>query len=148
MKIEKACFLVIIGLLISLNSLGQSRCDTTNTWWVTTEKPECNISINELEAKLNEVMKPQDFRIENTFFRISFIINCKGEDFNYSVHEIDNKEFCESLIEYCKKYTDWTAGQHEGNSIDVAMNIIGIVQHDSLNLLNEKELKKLKKRNK
>ena len=149
MKINKNYLFLIIGLFFSLNLLGQSRCDTVSEeiFFVVEKMPVCNISLEALEAKLNEVLRLQDFQIENgAFFGITFIINCKGEDFNYEILKLDSKEFNEKLIDYWKEYTNWTAGESRGESVDVSLTFGVEVHNNALEILGKKNWKNYKEK--
>ncbi|MCK5029399.1 MAG: hypothetical protein KAR57_07190 [Bacteroidales bacterium] len=142
MIINKIYIFLITGLLFSLNSLGQSRCDTVSEdiiLWLE-KMPERGISIDELEIKINEVLTPHDFRIENdVVFYVFFIINCKGEDFDYQVYNLDNKIFNEKLIEYLKEFTNWAPPMLHDRSADMQASYSIKVHDNSFNILDEKE---------
>jgi len=150
MKSAKAFILLIIGLLISFNSEGQSRCDTVSEeifFWLE-EMPESGISLDELEIKINEVLNPEDFNIENDVsFYVFFIINCKGEDFEYQVYGLDNEEFNKKLIGFLKEFTNWAPPKlHDDIRVDVKSSYSIKVQDNSFNILDEKEQKRENKR--
>ena len=150
LKNKNFYILLIAILFLRLNSFGQSRCDTTKEeimCW-TEKMPVCDISLETLENKLNQVLKPQNYQIENgSNFGINFIVNCKGEDFNYEIHRLDCKEFNEKLIAYWKEYTNWTAGEFRGEKIDISVGFGIEVNKNSLKILGKRNWEKQQRKN-
>ncbi len=149
LKSKYIYLILIITLVFKLNSFGQSRCDTTTEvimLW-TERMPVCDISLEILEDRLNEVLKTENYQIDNgSVFGISFIVNCKGEDFNYEILKLDCKEFNEKLIEYWKEYTNWNAGEFRGEKIDIKVSFGIQVKKNVLEIRGKRNWKKQQKK--
>jgi hypothetical protein len=122
MKIKLICLFLIVGVSYFQNTFGQCLCNTVygSTLLLVEKMPECNISSEELEMKINNVLNPNHFQLEDDkLFYISFIINCKGYDCNYSIKRLDNVEFNDKFIDYWKEFTNWTIPIQGDRAVDI-----------------------------
>lgn len=141
MKILNLIYTGIICIILTQNSYGQSRCDTTSGTiaYLLENIPECNVSIDDLEIKINNTFNPRDYDIPNDLkFYIHFIINCKGEDFEYRVYNLENETFNKQLIDLIQGETKWSSLTSNNRPIDIGYSYTIIVEKEEFNLLNTK----------
>jgi len=119
---------VVLLFVLSVNILsGQVRCDTVDDqmFIVTEVMPKANISEIELENLLNSLIDLSNYKQFNGMIvYVNFIINCKGEDFDYKIIESTiNKELEQKLILTIQSNVKWTPAKQRKKYVDVNKTI-------------------------
>ncbi|MCD4696756.1 MAG: hypothetical protein K8S16_11005 [Bacteroidales bacterium] len=108
--------LTTFHLLIFSALFGQSLCDTTtepNVFVYLEQMPSSNITFGQLEKMISESIDLMNYNLsEGDTFYISFLINCKGEDFNYKISNLENEDLKRSLKKIFKENLDWDQPIH------------------------------------
>ena len=142
-------FLIIATILISsaYDLIGQSRCDTSNVIFVFTDvPPKIDKSFNELEMIINREINLNAYNLSEKDFAISFIINCKGEDFDYKVLKSNDDDFNKVLTECFMRNIYCTPAEHGGKKVDFSFVLSIRIDQNRINILDDKEMKKLKRK--
>ena len=131
---------LIIFTVLSLKTLCcQSRCDTLRdgVYVVSEFPPKPNIAYNQLENILNSSINLNDYELpENNMIYVNFIINCKGEDFDFTVLKNIDKKLQDILIQTIHSNVKWTAGKQNGKNIDFSQTIVLKIKKNRFKILN------------
>jgi hypothetical protein len=153
------CNIRILFLLLTINTFiiistkhdlyGQSYCDTkAGPFVVCEEPPPPNISFGQLEDIPNSSIDVKNEHInEGAIIRIFFIINCKGEDFNYRTLQPADSTIKDKLFKTIHSNMKWTAGEQAGRKIDFQQQILLNIVNGKFLVLNDND-NKAKKNNK
>jgi len=112
-KTMKTLLTFIISLMImSVN--GQSLCDTAQEVTIYTVcdiMPSSNITFEQLADILNQLIDLNKHTIPygETIF-LTFLINCRGEAFDYRFRNLEDEELKNSIINIFKSNLVWTPG--------------------------------------
>ena len=145
-------FLFAITLLLAAKILcSQSRCDGNEEespiFLITEVMPVPNIQFEQLEGILDNSINLNSFvRPAENMIYVSFIINCKGEDFNYKVvqpTDIDSN-LRGILISTIQSNLNWTSAVHNGKAVDIQYQITIKSEGNKFNILSGKEARKKK----
>jgi hypothetical protein len=120
----KILFLIIFGLTSSLIS-GQSRCDTLQKeiWVATKEPPRPSVSYDQLVLILNKTIDLSNYDAPKENIYINFIINCKGEDFDYkSIKPIDSR-LMEAIVKTFRSNLTWIPAKHNKQNVDFGQTL-------------------------
>jgi hypothetical protein len=120
----KIPFLIIFGLTSALLS-GQSRCDTLQKeiWVATKEPPRPSVSYDQLVLILNKTIDLSNYDAPKENIYINFIINCKGEDFDYkSLKSIDNR-LMEVIVKTLRSNLTWIPAKHNNQNVDFGQTL-------------------------
>jgi hypothetical protein len=132
-------FLIISTLLVlfSIDLIGQSRCDTSShTIFVFTEvPPKMDKSIEELEIIVNRELNLALFKLEEKDLACSFIINCKGEDFDYKIFKSNNDGFNKVLVECLMRNINCTPAEQGGKKVDFKFVFNIRIDKNKINIL-------------
>ena len=141
-----------IGILVILttqsnNLIGQFRCDTSSQEiFVYTEVlPKMDKTINEIEIYANREIDLGKYDLKEKDLAISSMINCKGE-VTYNVLKCNNVEFNRDLIECFMRNIKWTPAEQGGKKVDFSFVFALRIENNRINILADKEMKKLKKK--
>jgi hypothetical protein len=158
----KPHLLLLTFLIFSMTGYSQFRCDTTTdmiTTYLRDNPPKPLMTDIELETKLNNSIDVAAFNInEAAYFYVIYLINCKGEDFNYTLY-INTKttNTLDTISEFSKKLRDniqslqsWTPGIYKdvknGKTFDRPVDFQGSyalrVDNNRLHILTEGEMRK------
>ena len=147
-KICNNILIFIILITLTDNLIGQTRCDTLsdNIFIATDIPPKMDKSIDELERIVNNSidLSKYDLKVKEIF--VSLTINCKGEDFDYKVLKCENHDFNRILTECLMNNLNWIPAEHNGKKVDFSYVIPVIIEKDRINILDDKEKKKVKKK--
>ncbi len=145
-------YIAILVILITQTDImkGQTRCDTlTDEIFVATnDPPKMDKNIYELEKIVNNSIDLNKYEVNAKEIYVTLTINCHGEDFNYKVLKSDNKEFNRTLTECLMNNINWTPAEHNGKKVDFSYVIPIRIENNRINILDDKEKKKLNKKNK
>jgi hypothetical protein len=133
-----------IAILSTRNDLyGQSCCDTKAGPFVICEEPPLpNISFSQLEEIINNSVDIKNEHINNgDIIRIFFIINCKGEDFNYRTLQPADSTLKDKLFKTIHSNMKWTAGKQAGRKIDFQQQILLSIVNGKFVILNDNDKK-------
>jgi hypothetical protein len=121
----KFFFLILFALTPVLIS-GQTRCDTLQKEiFIATDMPPIpSISYNHLVTILNNTINLKDFNTLEGSIYINFIINCKGEDFDYKTLKSMDDKLMEELFKTIKSNLTWTPAQHNKKTVDFSETLI------------------------
>jgi hypothetical protein len=112
---------------------------------MTDEPPKMNMSFQDLEKIINNEIWTTDYQINGyPIIHLSFIINCKGEHFDYKVLDYKNQDFNKRLIDCIMNNIAWTPARHRGIPVDFSFMFTIKLQKNFINILDKKEIKKLK----
>ncbi|MBU1369584.1 MAG: hypothetical protein KJ578_04140 [Bacteroidetes bacterium] len=148
---------LLIFLKIAIHSVfGQNKCDTTQygeneeIFVIVEIMPTPNITSKQLEIILNSSIDLNEYPddLKKPIY-ITFIINCKGEDFNYKFHTQIDQKLQVKLNNILKSNLNWTPAYHNGEPVDISKNIkIEIVnnQFQVPDFENQKRNKKSRKK--
>jgi len=148
MRISLIVFIYLAGFHILL---GQFRCDTLDksVFFVTEILPTSNITYNQLEELLENSIDLNEYHLnDGDMIHISFIINCKGEDFDYQVSQYINITLQEKIIQIIQESMDWTPAKQRNREVDFKKIISIRIDNNQFNVLDEKEMKKHNRKNK
>lgn len=148
MRISLIVFIYLAGIQILF---GQSRCDTLdeNIFVLAEIMPTSNITFNQLEDLLNSSIDMNEYHLnDRDLIHISFIINCKGEDFDYQVSQHINITLQEKIIQIIQESMDWTPAKQRNREVDFKKIISIRIDNNQFNVLDEKEMKKHNRKNK
>ena len=142
--------LTFIILLLNFSYInGQTLCDgslpdsTKNIFVITDTMPEPNLLKSELEPILNSSINLTKYNlVEGTNIYLGFIVNCKGEDFDYKILRPVNDAFERNLISVTKSNLTFKNGSQIGRPVDVSLTYHIIVENGMLNILDDDEIKK------
>jgi len=146
----KILFLIIFGLTSTLLS-GQSLCDTTlqnNIWVATLEPPTSSVPYDQLVLILNKTIDLSDYNAPEENIYINFIINCKGEDFDYkSLKPIDNR-LVEAIVKTLRSNLTWTPAKHNKQNVDFGQTLTIKIENGKFRELSDSNgtQKKMKKK--
>lgn len=138
--------LAIIFLFFIYNSLyGQRRCDSSRVdkiFIITEIMPKSNITLDELETLLNQEINANEFSVlQGTMIYLSFIINCKGESFDYKFLRPVDEKLQDKLLTIIKTNINWKPGSQNGRLVDVQLTISIKFENNKFIVQNKKELK-------
>jgi hypothetical protein len=106
---------------------GQTRCDTIQKeiFIATEELPRPSISYDQLALVLNSSINLNDYNPpkENIIY-ISFIINCKGEDFNYKTLKPIDNNLTDILFKTIKSNLTWIPAKQNKQEVDIQKTLI------------------------
>jgi|GEM_PF-2863651 len=154
---NKLYITTLFFLIIYSNVIGQTKCqkDTqdgfSEIFTVTEIMPTLKTPVDELESKLNNEISLKEYNVnEGQALYVTFIVNCKGEDFDYKILRFENELFANKFTECLKNFSDWTPGYQKEGPVDVQVNIKFEIKDNKIRLIyddqkNKKELKKLEK---
>lgn len=157
----KTIILLIVAFLTIDTLLAQTLCDTRSGMiWVAVEHPpKPNLTDKELSIKLNSFIDPKLLdSYKSDFLVITYIVNCKGEDFNYKLANEQNgkvqkdslSNFQEVFLTKMQSLLSWSPGTIEikenGKQIEKAVDFQGSytirIDGSKFHILNAKEKKK------
>jgi hypothetical protein len=140
-------FTAIIFLMNFSSVIGQTLCDgslidsTSHIFSVVETMPKPNLLKKQLEPILNSSINLAKYGLaEGTKIYLGFIVNCKGEDFDYKVLRPVNDAFEEKLISVIQSNLEFKNGSQRGHAVDVALTYQIVVKNGSLNILDEQEI--------
>lgn len=148
---KKFFLMTFLVVLIGTTVIGQTRCDTVreDIFHVTEEMPTLNISIEQLEDILsNSIDLNQYARPDGNVIYINFIINCKGEDFDYKVLRPVDKGLEKQLLSILKTSTTWTPAKQRNKPVDFSKTFEIRLEGNKFNILDEKERERMNKKRK
>ncbi len=142
---------IFISLIIN-QSNGQTRCDTISTdIFVYTEVPPMpDITYEQLEKILSSSIDITDYNapVGNMIY-LSFVINCKGEDFDYFMHQQVDSKLKDKLIQIIQSNMSWTPAKHGGKEVDFQKSISIKIEGNQFKILDQDNKKrKMKKKEK
>jgi hypothetical protein len=141
--------ILAISNVIKRNDLyGQSSCDTSASPFVLCEDPPLpSISYSQLEEIFNSSIDIKNEHInDGDIIRIIFIINCKGEDFNYrSLQRVDTT-LMDNLFKLIHSNMKWTPGRQGGRKIDFQQTIPISIENGKFRILSDNDKKLMKKK--
>ncbi len=143
----KQTFLMIIVILATNSLHGQTRCDTLHEdiFVILEHPPIPNISYKELEHILNTSVNLNDFvRPEGNIIYLNFIINCKGEAFNYKTLKPINNILLEKLIQTLQSNLNWKPGMQNNKPVDFAKTLVISTEEGEFKILFEQKIKRKK----
>jgi len=135
--------LYILAIVIFLTNQGiiaQTRCDTIDSsiFVLAEEMPEPNITMSQLSSVLNESIVLNKYQVSNgDSIYVNFIINCKGEDFNYKVIrpvKID-KDFEQELLSILKNTVIWRPAIQNGKAVDFSKTITILIENNKFHIV-------------
>lgn len=159
--------ILIIIVLLAIGSLSaQTLCDSTRNliWFDLENSPKPNLEDKELEIKLNQVADlTKLINYDADYLYINLIVNCKGEDFNYTLakHQ-DGKVQMDTLSSFQQVFLSkmdsllsWTPGfmvikersKQIEKTLDCSVSYIFRINDNKIYILNKKELQKFYKKN-
>lgn len=130
-------------MIASVN--GQSLCDTAQEVRIFTAceiMPSSNITFEQLAGILNQSIDitKHVIPIGETIF-LSFVINCKGEAFDYRFLNLDDEELKNSIINIFKSNLVWTPGMvKSGNKtkvIEFQKHVYIVIENNQFNLYSD-----------
>jgi len=144
-------FIILITILIAVNVfvpnhkvIAQTRCDTLDEsiFFVTEVLPEPSISLSQLSSVLNTSIDLNKYQVPNGFsIYVNFIINCKGEDFNYRVikpEQID-ENLERELLTTIQNTLTWSPAMQRGKGVDFSKTINILVENNQLNIIENSQ---------
>ena len=141
---------IFISFVIT-QAIGQTRCDTTDTgiFIITEVPPMPNITYEQLESLLNTSIDINEYTaLDENWIYLSFIINCKGEDFDYEILRQIDKRLQDKLIQIIKSNVSWTPAKQRGESVDFQKNIYIKIEGNQFKILDQENKKQKKKKRK
>lgn len=156
MKKMKSEVLIIVFLstIVSYNLASQTLCDTANhdqeveLFVVSENMPFPNLTSTELEEILNSSIQLTNYSSLPEKIAITFIINCKGEAFDYKFHVALDQDLQNKIENLLKTRLIWTPGEHDGIPVDFSKSLMIKVQNDQFSVHNLEPQNNRKKRNK
>jgi hypothetical protein len=110
-------------ILLALNSIlasGQTECDnaTNEIFIIAEEMPICKISSKHLDSIINDSGSPEEYGLKNgDTLNLSFIINCKGETSDYTLHNTEDMLLEEFLTNIFKENIPWEPAYQRGKPV-------------------------------
>jgi hypothetical protein len=139
--------------LLSNIAFGQSRCDqlpdTAAIFVIAEEMPEANLTDDELADLLNTSIDLVNYRLESieaVYYGVT--VNCKGQAFDYEIMRPIEPDLDSKVLQTLKSNLTWTPGIFRGNPVDVRLTKRIYIVESQFQMLTDKELKKLRKKNK
>lgn len=148
-------------LLIITTGFSQTVCDTTGNriYAYLEHPPQPTITDAELELKLNSTISPTSLaNYHADFLYVTFIINCKGEDFDYKLakrsdgllFQDSTSEFQRTFLSNFQSFATWKPGlntvNEKGKTVEKPVDFQGSytlrVDDNKLHILNKKEKNK------
>ena len=164
--IMKTPLLLLILFLLSVTGYSQSLCDTTNgmAFAFSEQPPKPRMTDRDLETSLNSSIDMASLNVDHAdYLFVMFIINCKGEDFNYKLAKRVNgltkvdstSELHKNLLDNIQTLQSWTPGLHykfiKNKRVQVPVDFQGAytiqINKNKLHILTETEKKKHFKKN-
>jgi hypothetical protein len=148
---KKLNLLTILVVLTGTIVLGQTRCDTIgdDIFFVTEEMPKLNISIDQLEDILNNSIDLNKYsRPDGNVIYVNFIINCKGEDFDYKIIRPVDKGLEKQLLSILETSMIWTPAKQRNKPVDFSKSFEIRLDGNRFNVLDENEQKRMNKKRK
>jgi hypothetical protein len=147
----KNILLAIFFLLLPFNFLhGQNRCDTLKKdmiFIVTEVMPKSNITLDELEAIINQEIKVSEFVMpQGNMIYLTFIINCHGETLDYKFLRPVDEKLQDKILAIFKNNMNWQPGSQNGRVVDVQTTISIKIENSKFVIQNKPELKKGKQK--
>ena len=157
----RTTILLIVALLIIDTLSAQTLCDTKSGMilFAAEHPPKPNLTDNELEVKLNSFIDPsllESYKAD--YLYITFVVNCKGEDFNYKLSKRQDgkaqkdslSNFQEVFLTKMQSLLTWSPAtieiREKGKQIEKAVDFQGSytirIDGSKFHILNEKEKKK------
>lgn len=144
--------LIILLICNCYDILAQTRCDSIGEEIfvvIIDESPKSNFSIDQLEEILNNSIDINNYsRPDGNVIYVSFIINCKGEDFDYKVLRSIDKELEKQLLPVLQSNMTWTPAKFRNKEVDCGKTIEIRIEGDRFNILDENEYQKIKRKRK
>jgi hypothetical protein len=106
---------------------GQTRCDTLHKeiFIATEELPKPSISYDQLALILNNSINLNDYNpLQENIIYISFIINCKGQDFDYKTLKPIDNNLTDILFKSIKSNLTWTPAKQNKQEVDIQKTLI------------------------
>lgn len=139
--------LTIIVLLTSNGLKGQTCCDSSGVFFICEELPLPSISLSQLEEILNSSIDIKNEHInDGDIIKLIFIINCKGEDFNYKTLQPIDSTLKAQLIQNIHSNIKWTPGQQAHRKIDFWQTLSISIENGKFRILDHDGTIKNKKR--
>jgi hypothetical protein len=139
--------LPIIFLLTSSGLKGQTCCDSSSVFFICEELPSPSISLSQLEEVLNSSIDLKNKHInDGDIIKIIFIINCKGEDFNYKTLQPIDSTLKDQLFQIIHSNVKWIPGQQAHRRIDFWQTLSIIIESGKFRILDQDGTTKKKKR--
>jgi len=142
--------LLVVSQLLALNTAtGQTRCNTGDAIYVVTEvAPTAGFSYSDLEVLLNSSIDLGLYTLpDNGLIYVSFIINCKGEVFEYQVARPIDKDLEEQLLPLLRRAMSWTPAKQLNIPVDLRKTIAIGTEHNRFEIMQREEnARKRKKR--
>ena len=151
----------LIILLLAIDAISaQTLCNNRNLVFIPVDyRLEANLTDKELEINLNTLIDPsllEGYKADYLF--ITFIVNCKGEDFEYKLSKLQDGKFLkdslsnfqEVLLSKMQLWLTWTPMTmktiEKGKMIEKAEDCQGSyiirIDRNKFHILNEKEKRK------
>ena len=157
----KQTLLFITFLLIITTGFSQTVCDTTGNriYAYLEHPPQPTITEAELELKLSSTISPTSLaNYHADYLYVTFIINCKGEDFDYKLAKRSDglliqdstSEFQLAFLSNFQSFATWKPGlntvMEKGKPVEKPVDFHGSyilkVEGNKLHILNTQEKKK------
>jgi len=148
----KTYFKIILLSFILLNSVfGQTRCvpipEGEQVFLIVDEMPVPNMDNAEFTELLNSKIDLSKYDLqplETVFYGVT--INCKGEALAFEIPREINPELDKEIIRVIKSNMTWLPGKFQEETVDVRITERFHIVEGQFKFLNEKQLKKVRKR--
>lgn len=152
---SEALIVIFLLTMVSCDLRSQTLCDTTShdgeveLFVVSENMPVPNLTANDMEDILNNSVQPTNYSNLPEKIPITFIINCKGETFDYKFHVELDKDLQNKIEILLKTKLVWTPGLHKGFPVDFSKSLMIKVQNSQFSIQNfESQNNKKKKKKK
>lgn len=121
----------------------QTRCDGRDgaIFHVTEIAPQLTTSYADLEQALNDAIDLAQYEpVPDDRIIVAFVINCRGEAFDYRVARPIDPRLERRVLAILKSTATWSPGEQRGRAVDVANALVIDVAGGEVNVLDEEEL--------
>ena len=146
---KRLIFLMITICLTMYPLSGQTRCDTTKKeiFIATEELPMPSISYDQLALILNNSINLNDYNPpQEDLIYISFIINCKGEDFDYKTFKPIDNNLTNILFKTIKSNLTWTPARQNKQEVDFQKMLILSIENGKFHISDSNQTAKKKRK--
>jgi hypothetical protein len=106
---------------------------------ITELMPTSNITLDELESKLNQEINASDFpKPQGNMIYLTFTINCKGETFDYKFMRPVDEKLQEKILAIVRTNMNWQPGSQNGRVVDVQTTISIKIENNKFIIQNKK----------
>ena len=135
------CFLgLILITVISIQLISQVACDPTSksVFFLTDKMPVPSIDFLELTSQINSNFNMGKCRLkEGDKLVLTFNVNCKGEDLNYTFKKITGEDVACGIAAFSESLLSFSAAVQNKENVNFKGTIIYEIRNSSFKLISE-----------